>query len=329
MINFEYASPVEKEQVATLLGPQAQNSAILAGGTDLLALMKDNIVEPKRLINIKQIAGLDGIQYDAHQGLTIGALARLSDVADNANVRKAFPALAHAIDEAASPQIRNMATMGGNLLQRPRCWYYRTGHGLLALDKNGQSLVLKGDNRYHAILGNEGPAYFVSPSTIAPVLIAFGSKVVIMEANGKNRIIPLESLYRIPRQEGEREHAIAHGELLTNVVVQPAPGARAAIYEVRQRHAFDWPLATAAVVVQMAGNTVRSARVVLGHVAPTPWVSKEAEEALVGKPLNDDTATAAGVAAVRNAKGLGGNNFKIHYARVAVKRALLQAAGLS
>jgi xanthine dehydrogenase YagS FAD-binding subunit len=157
---------------------------------------------------------------------------------------------------------------------------------------------------------------------------AFGSKVVIMEAGGKNRIIPLEALYRIPKQEGEREHTIAHGELLTNVVVQPAPGAKAAIYEVRQRHAFDWPLATAAVVVQMAGNTVKSARVVLGHVAPTPWLSKEAEQALVGKPLNNDTATAAGVAAVRNAKGLGGNNFKIHYARVAVKRALLQAAGL-
>lgn len=328
MINFEYTSPTLKEQVATLLGPQAQNSAILAGGTDLLALMKDNVVEPRRLVNIKQIAGLGGIQYNARQGLTIGALARLADVADNANLRKVFPALANAIDEAASPQIRNMAAIGGNLLQRPRCWYFRTGHGLLALDKDGQSLVLKGDNRYHAILGNEGPAYFVSPSTIAPILIAYGSKVVIMDANGKNRIIPLETLYRIPKQEGESEHAIAHGELLTNIVVQPAQGAKAAIYEVRQRHAFDWPLATAAVVLQMNGNVVKSARVVLGHVAPVPWISKEAEQALIGKPLNQDTATAAGVAAVRSAKGLGGNNFKIQYARVAVKRALLQAAGM-
>ena len=328
MINFEYASPTQKEQVATLLGSQPQNSAILAGGTDLLALMKDNIVEPRRLVNIKQIKGLEGIQYDAKQGLTIGALARLTDIADNANVRKAFPALAHAIDEAASPQLRNMATMGGNLLQRPRCWYFRNGFGLLALDKNGQSLVLKGDNRYHAILGNEGPAYFVSPSTVAPILIAYGSKVVIMDASGKNRIVPLESLYRIPRQQGEREHAIAPNELLTNVVVQPAPGVKAAIYEVRQRHAFDWPLATAAVVVQMEGSTVKSARVVLGHVAPIPWISKEAEQALVGKPLNQDTATAAGVAAVRHAKGLGDNNFKIQFVRVAVKRALMQAAGM-
>jgi len=328
VINFEYASPTQKEQVATLLGSQPQNSAILAGGTDLLALMKDNIVEPRRLVNIKQIKGLEGIQYDAKQGLTIGALARLTDIADNANVRKAFPALAHAIDEAASPQLRNMATMGGNLLQRPRCWYFRNGFGLLALDKNGQSLVLKGDNRYHAILGNEGPAYFVSPSTVAPILIAYGSKVVIMDASGKNRIVPLESLYRIPGQQGEREHAIAPNELLTNVVVQPAPGVKAAIYEVRQRHAFDWPLATAAVVVQMEGSTVKSARVVLGHVAPIPWISKEAEQALVGKPLNQDTATAAGVASVRHAKGLGDNNFKIQFVRVAVKRALMQAAGM-
>lgn len=325
MINFEYTSPTDISQVATLVGT---NGAILAGGTDLLALIKDDVVAPKRLVNIKAIKGLNGIQYDAHQALTIGALARIQDVADNATVRKVYPALADACDEAASPQIRNMATMGGNLLQRPRCWYYRTGHGLLALDTDGKSLVLKGDNRYHSILGNQGPAYFVSPSTIAPILIAYGAKVVITATNGKTRLLPLENLYRIPKAEGEREHAIAPGELLTNIVVQPAPAAKAAVYEVRQRHSFDWPLATAAVVLTMDGKNVKSAHIVLGHVAPIPWVSKEAEQALIGKPINQDTAMAAGAAAVRNAKGLGGNNFKIHWARVAVKRALFKAAGL-
>lgn len=337
MINFEYASPTEVEQVATLLGPNYANTAILAGGTDLLALMKDDVVTPKRLVNIKQIRSMTGIlaaqlaapraQSLSVPNLVIRGLTRLQDVADNAAVRKAYPALADALDEAASPQIRNMATIGGNLLQRPRCWYFRSGYGLLALDKDGKSLVLKGDNRYHAILGNEGPAYFVSPSTIAPVLIAYGAQAGILGVNAKMRTIPVEELYRIPRQESEREHTIAPGELLTEVVIPGAhPGTKAATYEVRQRHAFDWPLATAAVVLQMEGDKVQSARVVLGHVAPVPWISKEAEQALVGKPINEDTATAAGAAAVRNAKGLGGNNFKIQYARVAVKRALLKAA---
>jgi xanthine dehydrogenase YagS FAD-binding subunit len=326
--NFEYTSPTDAAQVSHLLGTNWQDGAILAGGTDLLALMKDGIVQPKRLVNVKQLRGLANVQYDAHQGLTIGALARMQDVADNTNVRKVFPALAEACDDAASPQIRNMATMGGNLLQRPRCWYFRNGFGLLAM-RDGKSLVTQGDNRYHAILGNEGPAYFVSPSTVAPILIAYGAKVVIADPNGKNRLLALENLYRIPKTEDEREHAIAPNELLTNIVVQPAPQARSANYEVRQKHSFDWPLATASVVLTMAGANVKSARIVMGHVAPVPWVSKEAEEALAGKPVSAETAQAAADAAVRNAKGLGNNNYKIQYARVAVKRALLKAAGIT
>lgn len=328
MNNFEYTSPTDAVQVSHLLGTNWEGGAVLAGGTDLLALMKDGIVQPKRLVNVKQLRGLADIKYDAHQGLTIGALARIQDVADNANVRKAFPALAEACDDAASPQIRNMATMGGNLLQRPRCWYFRNGFGLLAM-KDGKSLVLQGDNRYHAILGNEGPAYFVSPSTIAPVLIAYGAKVVIADSSGKNRLVALESLYRIPKTEGEREHVIGPNELLTNIVVQPAPQSKAANYEVRQKHSFDWPLATASVVLTLTGGSIKAARVVMGHVAPVPWVSKEAEEALAGKPLTAETAQAAAEASVRNAKGLGNNNNKIQYARVSVKRALLKAAGIN
>jgi xanthine dehydrogenase YagS FAD-binding subunit len=331
---FEYASPTDVNQVAPLLG-NGQDTAILAGGTDLLALMKDDIVTPKRLVNIKALSLLSGIHYNTQNAssdfiaakvdLRIGALTRLQDVADNAMVRRYYPALAEACDQAASPQIRNMATIGGNLLQRPRCWYYRNGFGLLALDKNGESLVLKGDNRYHAILGNEGPAYFISPSTIAPILIAYGTMI---DVHGRERMINLEALYRIPKNEQEREHTIAPGELLTDIIVGPHSNLRAASYEVRQKHAFDWPLATAAVALQMDGNTVKSARVVMGHVAPIPWISKEAEAALVGKPVNEQTAEAAGAAAVQNAKSLGHNSHKIQCARVAVKRAILKAAGL-
>ncbi len=327
MNTFEYASPSDINQIAHLLGDDAQAAAILAGGTDLIALMKDEVIQPRRIVNIKAVKALDGITA-THDGLRIGALSRLQDLADNASIRKFRPALAEALDEAASPQIRNMATLGGNLLQRPRCWYFRTGFGLLALDKNGGSLVLKGDNRYHAILGNDGPAYFVSPSTIAPVLIAYDAKVVILGRNGKLRTLSLQDLYCVPKKQEEVEHTLAPGELLTDIhLPAAATNERAATYEVRQKNAFDWPLATAAVVVRMSGNTVQSARVVMGHVAPIPWVSKDAEQALIGKPLDEKSAEAAAMAAVRNAKSLGNNSHKIQCARVAVKRAIMKAAG--
>jgi xanthine dehydrogenase YagS FAD-binding subunit len=333
---FEYASPTDVNQVAHLLGNNWQDAAILAGGTDLIALMKDEIVTPKRLVNIKaikQLAELPGTPQRKYVALgsivhtPIGALATLQEAADNINIRKNFPAVAEALDNAASPQIRNMATLGGNLLQRPRCWYFRNGFGLLALDGKGESLVLKGDNRYHAILGNHGPAYFVSPSTIAPVLIAHNAALAITSGDSI-RTLRVEDLYRVPVRD-EREHTLKTGELITDILLPPvAPNTRAAVYEVRQKHAFDWPLATAAVALQMDGNNLKSARIVMGHVAPIPWISKEAEAALIGKPVNEQTAEAAGAAAVQNAKSLGHNSHKIQCARIAVKRAILKAAGL-
>src|SRR6266404_8806293 len=162
---FEFANPKTKDQVAPLLGRSWGEVEVLAGGTDLLALMKDEITTPKRLVNIKGISELHGVKT-VPDALTIGALTTLDEIASNRQIQRECPEVAAAAGEAASPQIRNLATIGGNLCQRPRCWYFRTGHGLLAQDKDGKSLVLAGDNRYHAILGNQGPAYFVSPSTI-------------------------------------------------------------------------------------------------------------------------------------------------------------------
>jgi xanthine dehydrogenase YagS FAD-binding subunit len=242
-------------------------------------------------------------------------------------VQQAYPVLAAAAGDAASPQIRNLATIGGNLCQRPRCWYFRTGHGLLAQTKEGKSLVKEGDNRYHAILGNEGPAYFVSPSSVAPVLIAYQAKVGLLGPKGA-RELPLEKFFVIPKSEKEREHALAPNEIVTGIILLgKLPTVRAAHYEVRQKEAFDWPYATAAVALTMNGSTVNSARVVMGHVAPIPWVSAEAAKALTGKAVTPATADAAAAAAVAQARSLGHNSQKIHLARVAVKRAILAAAG--
>lgn len=321
---FEYASARSKQQAVDLLGGTWGDSEILAGGSDLLALMKDDVVHPRRLVDLKEVAELRGIRA-AGGGLSIGALVTLAELQDDPRIPQKYPALAQALDDAASPQIRNVATLGGNLCQRPRCWYFRGGHGLLARGPDGESLVLKGDNRYHAILGNEGPAYFVSPSTIAPVLVAYGAKVRLFGPRGE-REMALEKFFRAPKSADEREHDLASNEIVTEVVLPSAEGAPSANYEVRQKEAFDWPLATAAVVLQMSGSSVRSARIVLGHVAPVPWISREAEQAVTGKPLDESAAAAAGRAAVAGARPLSRNRHKVQLASVAVKRALLAAA---
>jgi xanthine dehydrogenase YagS FAD-binding subunit len=320
---FDYASPKTKQQAVAMLGKD-WSVAVLAGGTDLIALMKDEVVTPKRLINVKDIPDLHAVK-SVKGNTVVGAMKTLGELAEVPGWDKQYPILQEALSDAASPQIRNVATLGGNLCQRPRCWYFRNGLGLVPKDANGESLVLKGDNRYHAILGNDGPAYFVSPSTIVPVLVAYGATVRILGASGA-REVELEKFYRIPTSEQAREYDLAPNEIVTEVVIPSATGVKTGYYEVRQREAFDWPLTTAAVVLTMDGNTVKTARVVMGHVAPIPWVSKEAAQALVGKPITDETAMAAANASVAQAKSLGKNKYKITLAKVAVKRAILNAA---
>src|SRR5271166_3930227 len=324
---FEYVSPTNREQVATLLGEQG---SILAGGTDLLALMKDDVVAPPRLVNIKQIDQLRGISYQPGNGLRIGALTTIAELAEAKTDLAAYPVLTEAANEAASPQIRNLATMGGNMCQRPRCWYFRNGMGLYPKAPNGKSMVVEGDNRYAAILGNDGPAYFVSPSTIAAVLIAYGAKIRLYSATASGsgvRELPLEKFFVIPAAQGQLEHDLKPDEMVIELIVPPpSKSLKAATYEVRQRAAFDWPLSMASVALEMDGNTVKSARVVLGHVAPIPWISSEAAQALVGKTITPDTAMAAANAAVAQAKPLSRNKYKITLTKAAVKRALINAA---
>ncbi|HYA25691.1 MAG TPA: xanthine dehydrogenase family protein subunit M [Terriglobales bacterium] len=322
---FEYVSPQTRSQAISLLGATWGNTEVLAGGTDLLSLMKDNVIVPRRLINIKDIADIRGISATP-QGLRVGALTTLAELADDENVKRDYPALSEALLEAASPQIRNMATVGGNLCQRPRCWYFRNGLGLLPKDESGKELVAAGENRYHAILGNQGAAKFVSPSTVVPILIAYDAKIRLEGPKGK-RELPLEKFFVIPKNEGEREHDLRPNEIVTEILIPPAAGVKAAQYEVRQKEAFDLPLAVAGVVLKMQGAVVQSARIVLGYVAPVPWPSPEAEKALVGKPVNKEVAQEAAEAALSKATPLSHNVYKVRLAKVAVTRAILKASG--
>lgn len=327
---FEYVSPKTQAQALSLLGTSWGETEILAGGTDLLALMKEDVVRPKRLVNIKTVGDLHGNQRLKDGSWRIGALTTLGDLAELPAVQnglmKQYPAFAEAVGEAASPQIRSMATLGGNLCQRPRCWYFRNGMGLLPQDESGKDLVAAGENRFHAILGNDGRAKFVNPSTIVPVLIAYGAKVQIAGPKGK-REVPLEKFYLIPKNDDEREHDLQPNEIVTSVTLPSSQGVRAAHYEIRQKAAFDWPLAVSAVALKMDGGKVGSARVVLGYVAPVPWMSPEAEQELTGKPLNEESAKAAAEAALKNATPLSQNAYKVQLAKVALKRAILKAGG--
>jgi xanthine dehydrogenase YagS FAD-binding subunit len=322
MQNFEYASPSTLKEATALLGASWADAQVLAGGTDLISLMKDYIETPRRVVNIKNIKELGGIS-SSKAGLRIGATVTFDELANNAAVRTQYPSLAAAVRGVTSPQIRNMGTVGGDLCQRPRCWYYRTGNGLLAM-KDGKSLVASGENRYHAIFG-DGPAHFVSPSSLGPALIALGAKAKLVSATG-TREVGLDKFFVTPSNDTTREIALAPNEILTEIVI-PAGAVKNATYEVREKDALDWPLATASVALKMKGDTIESAQVVLGHVAATPYVAAQAAQMLAGKTITDDVAEQAGKAAVAGAKPLSDNAYKVQLAKVAVKRALLEAAG--
>jgi xanthine dehydrogenase YagS FAD-binding subunit len=320
---FEYASPRTIQEAVRLLASNWGPSEVLAGGTDLVSAMKDGISTPKRLVSVKQIKELGGIEFSPRTGLRIGATATLRELLDHRDVQRHYPGLIQAADGIRSEQLRNMGTVGGELLERPRCWYYRNGYGLLA-QRDGKSLVPDGENQYHAILGNAGPAYFVSPSSLAPILIALGSTVGLHGPRGL-RNLELAKLYVTPVREGEREHDLRPNEILTEIHVPYHSGVKTAVYEVRQKQAMDWPLAAAAVALRVEGGVIRDPSVVLGHVAPVPWPSPPAGQALSGKRPSDEVADAAGQAAVAQATPLSKNGYKVQLARIAVKRAVLSA----
>ena len=318
---FEYAAPGTAAEAVKLLG--GPNAVALGGGTDLIGRMKDYVTSPDRVVylkDIKELATISGTELG--NGLTIGAGARITDLVTNPAIRKSYPAIWQAAVEIGSPQIRNMSTVGGNLLQKPRCWYYRAGFGLLGM-KDGQSLVRAGDNRYHSIFITDGNALFISPSSLAVAFIALDGRATIIGPKGE-RTVKVEELYQVPKQETDSELTIKPDEVLSKVTIPTAKGKNAS-YEAREKQAQDWPLVLASVNLSMDGDTVSAARVVIYGVAPIPWRSAEAERAITGKRVTPETAEAAGEAAVQKAVPLSKNAYKVPLTRTVVKRALLRA----
>ena len=325
MKSFEYATPRSLEEATSLLAEKWGETEILAGGTDLVTSLKQEITAPKRVVSLKNIAELKGITA-SQKSVRVGAMTTLAELAANSEIKKHFPAMVSAVSGIGSQQIISVGTVGGDLCQRPRCWYFRNGHGLFA-KQDGNSLVPEGDNRYHAIFGNQGPAYFVSASSLGPALIALGAAVKVVGPKGKARSIAAKEFFSTPKTENDRETALKPNEIVTEIEI-PIRGLKNATYEVRHRHGFDWPYVTATVSFALKGGAASDAQVVLGHVAPVPWASASAGKVLGGAKLDASLAAKCGEAATQGAKPLSGNGYKIQLVKIAVKRAVLAAAGM-
>jgi xanthine dehydrogenase YagS FAD-binding subunit len=327
MKNFVYVQPDDVKSAVSSLTQAGESAKIMAGGIDLLGEMKDYIRTPDVVVNLKSIPGLNSIRTGG-TGLTVGPLVRLADLADNAAVRQSYTALADAAAVVGSPQIRNVGTVGGNLCQRPRCWYYRDEE-VKCLKKGGDTCYAKeGENQYHAILGG-GPSYIVHPSDCAPALIALNASVQITGPKGA-RTIPLDRFFVLPSDNLFQENVLQPNEIVTLISVPaPAAGTKSHYMKVRHKEGFDWALSGAAVALQMAGNTVKDCRVVLSGVAPIPWRSHEAEAVLKGKTLTPELAEKAGEAAVSKAQPLGKNQYKVPLTRNVVMAAILHIAGMN
>jgi xanthine dehydrogenase YagS FAD-binding subunit len=321
---FAYVNAANEKEAVAALGPERGRFLPLAGGMDLLALMKDYIAQPDRLVNVKNLDKT--VAKTADGGLRIGAAVTIADLAVHADVARMYPAIVQAAEDVGTPQIRNAGTVGGNLNQRPRCWYYRNEE-FDCLKKGGsRCFAVDGENQYHAIFG-DGPCHIIHPSSLAVPAMALGAKFRVVGPAGE-REIAAEQYFVMPDRNIFGETVLQPNELLTHVILPPPGAAKSATYEVRYKQSHDWPLAAASAVLDMSGTTVRGARIVMGAVAPIPWRSQNAERALAGKAITEQTAMAAADAAVQGAKPMSGNAYKVQIARTAVKRAIMKAAGM-
>lgn len=315
---FTYKRAVSIQEAVEAAGRPGAH--ILAGGTDLLGCLRDNVFAAETVVSVSGIPDLKGIAPRPGGGLRIGALTTLTEIAENRQVRDSYQALAEAAAAVGSPQLRNQGTLGGNLCQRPRCWYFRGD--FQCRRKGGETCFAEtGENQLHAILGWDR-CYIVHPSDTASALTALGARVTIAGRRGR-RTIPIESFFVLPKVSLLKENALEPGELVTEVLLEPArPGMRSTYRKVRERGAFDFALVGAAIRMTLAENLVQSVRVVLSGVAPVPWRSVEAERALTGKPLDATAIEAAAAAAVKDSAPISKNEYKIALVRGVLEESL-------
>jgi len=302
----------------------ADRVVLKAGGIDLLDLMKEGLLHPGRLVNLRDIPGLNAIAADASR---IGALVTLEQLSVHPATRLSYTAVANAAGASASPQIRHVATLGGNFLQRPRCWYFRSVAHHCARKGGDHCFAFSGENQYHAVFGHDGCA-IVHPSTVATALLAHDARVELVNAQGATRVVPLASFLVGPDVDVTRETDLRAGEVLTAVLLPPvAAGSRSVFMKQAERLSADWPIADVAVVLDRAPDgQCRAASIVLGAAAPVPWRARTAEATLTGRVIDAAAARAAGEAAIAGAAPLSHNAYKLPILATLVRRAVLAAA---
>ena len=318
---FEYVNPSNLKDVPGLLGQQA---VMIAGGIDLLGELKDDLIAPERLVNLKALPDLKYIRHE-RAGLKIGATTTLTEIATDKEIVSTYPALAQAAESVASLQIRNVGTVGGNLCQRPRCWYYRA-EAFHCLKKGGdQCYAVGGNNKYHAILGGD-PCHIVHPSDLAPALIALGASVQIYGPKGE-RNMPLANFYVLPEANVRQETVLNANEVVTGISVpRPEPGTKSVYLKFKEKETMDFALSAVAAVAQFKEGVCQSARVVLGGVAPKPWPVPAAQTVLKGQKITPDLAAKVADAALSDTDPLSDNAFKVPLTRALIVRAILATA---
>jgi len=302
----------------------APGARVHAGGTDLLGCLRDEVFTADTIVSLSALKDLKGISSPPAGGLRIGALSTNAEVAASAVINERYKGLAQAAAAVASPQLRNQGTIGGNICQKPRCWYYR-GEFACARKGGDTCFAVSGENQYHAILGGEG-CYYVHPSDTAPALAALGARVRIASVGG-TRLVPMAAFFMPPGKSVTRETVLERNEIVTEILLPPAdPGLRSSYRKVRARGAWDFALAGVALALVVDGGTVKRARIVLSGVAPMPWRVEAAEQAITGKPLTPASAEAAAEAAVKDAQPLEKNAYKVPLVRGVIIESLLAMA---
>jgi xanthine dehydrogenase YagS FAD-binding subunit len=328
MNSFTYIAVTSQGQAIQSLtaNPQAM---VLAGGTNLIDDMKLRVERPQQLIDINKIP-LTQIEETTDGGLRIGAMVRNSDLAWDEKVRSRYPVLSQALLSGASAQLRNMASTGGNLLQRTRCYYFRdVSYPCNKREPGSGCSALNGYNRIHALLGTSDQCIATHPSDMCVALAALDAIIHVEGPKGKQKI-PINDFYIPYGEDPAKENVLQHGELITSVEIPALPWATRSHYlKVRDRASYEFALASAAIILNMDGNTIREARIAMGGVASKPWRSREAEQALAGKPANEDSFNAAAEAALHGAKPRKYNAFKIELAKRTLVYALKQTAQLA
>ncbi|MFC1557892.1 FAD binding domain-containing protein [candidate division KSB1 bacterium] len=322
MKNFKYVEAKSIKNAAAALSNDWNKAVVKCGGTDLLGEMKDMLISPEKVVNISNINTLSYIEFVNDGGVKIGAAATLTEIAESAVIKEKYPVIAQAAAKVGSPQLRNMGTIGGNLCQRPRCWYYRNKNTVCLKKGGSQCYAFTGENKYHCILGG-GPCFIVYPSDMAPALIACEAKIKI---NGKagERELDLNKFYVLPADNIERENILNPDEIVTEIVV-PSLGSntKSMYYKQGIRETWDFAVCSVAASIKMSGLQCNDIRIVLGGAAPKPWRSFEAENVMKGKIVSESTAESAAKAAVEGAQSLRDNRYKIKLFQNIIKQTIL------